>query len=392
MRFWAREADPAADGGAGGNRRRNNGRPRVRFDDALRADLKQEADSYFGYVTRSDRSVLELIDSDYTFLNARLAQYYGLGDTAVTGDAFRKVTLPSDSPRGGMLTMASVLAVTSNPTRTSPVKRGLFILDNILGAPAPPPPPNIPPLEAAAAGLKNAHPTLREVLAVHRSKPECVSCHQRLDPPGLALENFNAMGIWREREFGQPIEPGGTLVTGESFKNVREMKHILATRHSTEFYRCLTEKLLTYALGRRPGRLRRRGRGPHRVSAGTGQGPFLDPAYGRYRVRALPEVPRSADTRRRRSRPCASCAGRKERAGQITLITEQVCMKSESNRTYWIDIKISPSCAGRIASYKSRPLIRVHLRLFAAILNPAIDKVKRREQHIRSGESTGHER
>ncbi len=246
----AREADPAAENGAGGNRRRNGGRPRVRFDDALRADLKQEADAYFGYVTRSDRSVLELIDSDYTFLNARLAQYYGLAEAAITGDDFRKVTLPSDSPRGGMLTMASVLAVTSNPTRTSPVKRGLFILDNILGAPAPPPPPNIPPLEAAAVGLKNAHPTLREVLAVHRSKPECVSCHQRLDPPGLALENFNAMGIWREREFGQPIEPGGTLVTGESFKNVREMKHILATRHRTEFYRCLTEKLLTYALGR----------------------------------------------------------------------------------------------------------------------------------------------
>ena len=246
----AREADPAANTQAGNGNRRNNFRPRVRFDEALRKDLRREADLYFGHVVRDNRSVLELIDSDYTFLNARLAQYYGLTDTGASGEEFRKVTLPSNSPRGGMLTMASVLAVTSNPTRTSPVKRGLFILDNVLGAPAPPPPPDIPPLEAAATGLKNSKPTLREVLAAHRSKPECVSCHQRLDPPGLALENFNAMGLYRDKEFGQPIEPGGTLVTGEAFKDIRELKHILVSRHSVEFYRCLTEKLLTYALGR----------------------------------------------------------------------------------------------------------------------------------------------
>ena len=244
-----REVDPAANSQAG-NGRRGGFRPRVRFDDPLRKDLRREADNYFGYIVREDRSVCELIDSDYTFLNARLAQYYGLADAGITGEEFRKVTLPANSPRGGMLTMGSVLAVTSNPTRTSPVKRGLFILDNILGAPAPPPPPDIPPLEAAATGLKNSKPTLREVLTAHRSKPECMSCHQRLDPPGLALENFNALGLYRDKEFGQPIEPGGTLVTGEAFKDVRELKHILVSRHSTEFYRCLTEKLLTYALGR----------------------------------------------------------------------------------------------------------------------------------------------
>ena len=244
-----REIDPSASAGAGGGRRGGN-RPRVRFDDALRRDLRHEADLYFGHVVRDDCSVLELLDSDYTFLNARLAQYYGLTDVTVNGDDFRKVALPSGSRRGGMLTMGSVLAVTSNPTRTSPVKRGLFILDNILGAPAPPPPPDIPPLEAAAAGLKNRKPTLREVLTAHRSKPECFSCHQRLDPPGLALENFNALGLWREMEFGQPIEPGGTLVTGEKFTDIRELKHILVSRHSTEYYRCLTDKLLTYALGR----------------------------------------------------------------------------------------------------------------------------------------------
>jgi hypothetical protein len=243
----ARERDPAE---AGGFNRRAFNRPRVFFDEALRKDLRHEADLYFGHIVQDDTSVLELLDSHYTFLNERLAQYYGLTDLGVTGTEFRKVTLPPESPRGGVLTMGSVLAVTSNPTRTSPVKRGLFILDNVLGAPAPPPPPNIPPLEAAIVNVKDRKPTLREVLAAHRDKPACSSCHNRLDPPGLALENFNAMGLWREKEFGQPVEPGGTLITGESFKDIRELKQILVNRHSTEFYRCLTEKLLTYALGR----------------------------------------------------------------------------------------------------------------------------------------------
>lgn len=244
-----REMDPANLPKPGEVRRPGN-RPRVQFDESLRKALRSEADLYFGYIVREDRNVLELIDSNYTFLNARLAQYYGMKDIGVEGDAFRKVTLPPHSPRGGVLTMASVLAVTSNPTRTSPVKRGLFILDNIVGAPAPPPPPDIPPLEDAAVGLKDRKPTLREVLSAHRDKPACSSCHQRLDPPGLALENFNALGLWRDSEYGQPIEAGGTLVSGESFQDIRGLKRILVTRHSTEFYRCLTEKLMTYALGR----------------------------------------------------------------------------------------------------------------------------------------------
>ncbi len=245
----ARERDPAA-APAGGGQGRAYGRPRIELNGALRKDLHREVDLYFGHVVRGDRSVLELLDGNYTFLNARLAQYYGLPELGVTGDELRMVTLPAGCPRGGVLTMGSVLAVTSNPTRTSPVKRGQFILDNIVGAPAPPPPPNIPPLEAAAAGLTDHKPTLREVLALHRSNPACASCHERLDPPGLALENFNALGLWRDHEFGRPIEAGGTLVTGESFKDIRGLKRILATRHRTEFYRCLSGKLLTYALGR----------------------------------------------------------------------------------------------------------------------------------------------
>jgi hypothetical protein len=245
-----REIDPAATQTGGGGNFRDRGRRRVELDEPLRKALHREADLYFDYVVHEDRSVLELLNSNYTFLNARLAQFYGLTDAGVTGEEFRRVTLPPNSPRGGVLTRGSVLAVTSNPTRTSPVKRGLFILDNILGAPAPPPPPDIPPLEAAASKVADHKPTSREILAMHRAKPECTSCHSRLDPPGLALENFNALGQWREKEYGQSIEASGTLITGESFKDIRGLKQILADRHSADFYRCLTEKLLTYALGR----------------------------------------------------------------------------------------------------------------------------------------------
>jgi hypothetical protein len=130
------------------------------------------------------------------------------------------------------------------------VKRGLFVLENILGNPAAPPPPNIPALEDSEKNFTNGAPTLREVLAAHREKPLCSSCHNRMDPPGLALENFNALGLWREREHEQPVDASGKLITGEPFNNVREFKHILATNHRKEFYHTLTEKLLTYALGR----------------------------------------------------------------------------------------------------------------------------------------------
>jgi Protein of unknown function (DUF1588)/Protein of unknown function (DUF1585) len=140
--------------------------------------------------------------------------------------------------------------VTSNPTRTSPVKRGVFILDNILGTPSPPPPPNIPPLEAAITGVSNRAPTLRESLAVHRENVLCASCHDRMDPLGLALENFNALGMWRDQEFGQPIDASGRLATGEAFANFKELKRVLVKNHAEDFYRTLTQKLLTYALGR----------------------------------------------------------------------------------------------------------------------------------------------
>jgi hypothetical protein len=220
----------------------------VELNGELRRSMRRETERYFEHILREDRPLAELIDSDYTFLNERLAKHYGL--TNVSGSELRLVKLPPESPRGGILTQGTILTVTSNPTRTSPVKRGLFILDNVLGMPPPPPPPNIPPLEDAAKGAKGHEPTLRETLALHRNKPLCSSCHNRMDPLGLALDNFNALGMWREQEHELLIDSTGKLITGEPFQNVRELKHILATNHRTQFYRCLTEKMLTYALGR----------------------------------------------------------------------------------------------------------------------------------------------
>jgi hypothetical protein len=195
-----------------------------------------------------DRSVLELIDSNYTFLNQRLAEHYGI--TNVSGDEFRHVALDDESPRGGILTHGSVLTVTSNPTRTSPVKRGLFVLENILGTPPPPPPPDIPELEAARKAVQGREPTMREMMEIHRSNPSCRSCHARMDPMGLAFENFNAMGMWREEEAGHPIDVNAVLISGEKFANIQELKQILVTERRDDFFHCLTEKLLTYALGR----------------------------------------------------------------------------------------------------------------------------------------------
>jgi hypothetical protein len=159
------------------------------------------------------------------------------------------VKLPENSPRGGLLTQGTILAVTSNPTRTSPVKRGLFILDNFLGTPPPPPPPNVPALEAAKNGFDH-DPTLREMMGLHRQNPLCASCHERMDPLGLALENFNAMGQWRDQDAKQDIDSSGVLITGEKFKDIRDLKHVLTHERQTDFYRTMTEKLLTYALGR----------------------------------------------------------------------------------------------------------------------------------------------
>jgi hypothetical protein len=218
------------------------------FDNDMRKAMRRETEMYFEYVVREDRPVVVLIDSNYVFVNDKLATLYGLPD--VTGAEMRKVTLPAGSPRGGVLTQGSALFVTSNPDRTSPVKRGLFVLANFLGTPPPPPPANVPALEASESDFKNHDPVLRDILKVHRENPACSSCHNRMDPIGLAFENFNALGMWRDTERKQPIAAEGNLITGETFNSVAELKRILANDHRQEFYATLSRKLLTYASGR----------------------------------------------------------------------------------------------------------------------------------------------
>jgi uncharacterized protein DUF1592/uncharacterized protein DUF1588/uncharacterized protein DUF1587/uncharacterized protein DUF1585/uncharacterized protein DUF1595 len=218
------------------------------FDKDMRASMRRETEMYFGYVMREDRPITELIDSNYAFLNESLAKYYGV--PGVEGKDLRKVTLPAGSPRGGVLTQGSALLVTSNPDRTSPVKRGLFVLANFLGTPPPPPPANVPALEASESEFHGKEPALRDVLKVHRESPLCRSCHNRMDPIGLAFENFNGVGMWRDSERRQPIVPEGSLITGETFNSVSELKRILVTGHRADFYRTLSTKLLTYATGR----------------------------------------------------------------------------------------------------------------------------------------------
>jgi hypothetical protein len=209
--------------------------------------MRLETEMLFGYLLKENRSALELFTADYTFLNESLAKYYGIPD--VKGETMQRVSLSKDSHRGGILTHGSLLVVTSNPTRTSPVKRGLFVLDNFLGTPAPPAPPNVPTLEEAKkTGKKDM--TMREAMILHREKPLCASCHARMDPLGLALENFNAVGMFRATENGQPIDTAGKLITGESFQTVEQLSQILATSRHTDFYRCLSSKMLTFAIGR----------------------------------------------------------------------------------------------------------------------------------------------
>jgi len=214
------------------------------FDDELRDDMQTETEMFFDYIMRQDRSILEFLNADYTFVNERLAQYYGI--TGVTGDEFRRVSLDG-TPRRGVLTQASVLTVTSTPTRTSPVKRGKWVLEEMLGTPPPAPPPAVPALPI------DSHPvtgTMREQMVQHRVDPVCASCHARMDPIGFGLENFDAIGRWRTKDGDAPIDAAGELLSGESFKNAIELIAILGDQKRDHFVRNMAEKMLTYGLGR----------------------------------------------------------------------------------------------------------------------------------------------
>jgi mono/diheme cytochrome c family protein len=215
------------------------------FSPRVRAAMRQETELLVARLLRDDRPATDLLVARETFLNSRLARFYGI--PGVEGPEMRLVSLAPDSHRGGLLTHASFLAVTSNPTRTSPVKRGLFILENLLGTPTPPPPPDVPPLEAAARSDRRA--SMRELMELHRRDALCASCHERMDPLGLALEGYNALGQWRGHD-ADGLDTSGRLVTGETFADARELAEVIAGPRRRDFHRCLAEKLLTYALGR----------------------------------------------------------------------------------------------------------------------------------------------
>ncbi len=213
-------------------------------DAALRRDMRRETELFFDAIARGGGTLLDLLDSDFSFVNAKLAAHYGVD--GVDGEAFRRVRL-AGTVRGGLITHASVLTLTSNPTRTSPVKRGKWILEQILGTPPPPPPPLVKELDEDDDAVAAA--TLRERLEQHRADPACASCHEQMDPLGFALENFDAVGVWRERDGKFPIDASGTLPDGAFVNGPRDLKALL-TQRPRDFARALAEKMLTYALGR----------------------------------------------------------------------------------------------------------------------------------------------
>jgi hypothetical protein len=214
------------------------------FDEDLRAAMKRESELFFESVVRDDRNVLDLIEADYTFVNERLAQHYEI--EGVRGGEFRRIALRPEDHRGGILGQAAVLTLTSNATRTSPVNRGKWVLEQLLGTPPPPPPPDVPELEESKQA--NASASLRERLELHRASPDCAGCHSKMDPIGFALENFDAIGRWRDLDGKFAIDPSGTLPGGVEINGADDLKKELASRE--DFLNTLSERMLTYALGR----------------------------------------------------------------------------------------------------------------------------------------------
>jgi len=214
------------------------------FDDNLREGFRKETDLFFDSMIHEDRSVLDLLNANYTFVNERLARHYGIPD--VYGSRFRRVTVTDDARRG-LLGQGSFLLVTSYATRTSPVLRGKWILENVLGTPVPPPPPNVPALKENAPGEKPL--TVRARLEEHRKNPACAVCHRIMDPVGFAFENFDAVGQWRDVDAGNPIDASGVLVDGSKVDGPVALRDAILKRPQT-FAATMTEKMLTYALGR----------------------------------------------------------------------------------------------------------------------------------------------
>jgi hypothetical protein len=214
------------------------------FDENLRDAMAQETQLFIASQLREDRSVSELLTADYTFVNERLAKHYGIPN--VYGNRFRRVSVPG-GVRGGLLGQASVLTVTSYPNRTSVVIRGRWLLANLMGAPPPPPPPDVPALKEP--GADGQPRSLRARMEMHRKDAVCASCHQRMDPLGFALENFDAVGKWRTEADGAPIDTSASMPDGARFNGVAGLRELLAS-HQEDFARTFTGKLLSYAIGR----------------------------------------------------------------------------------------------------------------------------------------------
>jgi cytochrome c551/c552 len=215
------------------------------FDESLRNSMRQQTELFFASVLHENRSILELLDADYTFLNQRLAEHYGIPD--IYGPQFRRVTL-ADPNRRGLLGQASILMVTSYPNRTSVVQRGKWVLENLLGTPPPPPPADVPELKPE--GIDGKPRPLRQAMEQHRANAVCAACHARMDPIGFALENYDAIGRWRSQDAGLPIDVSGNLPDGAQFVGPGQLARLLATNYRDDFVSTVTEKMLTYALGR----------------------------------------------------------------------------------------------------------------------------------------------
>jgi hypothetical protein len=219
------------------------------FDEQLAAAMRRETETFFNYLVREDRSLLDLYRADYTFLNERLARHYGI--PGVAGSQFRRVTYP-DQTRRGLLGQGSILVQTSYANRTSPVLRGKWVMEVLLGTPPPPPPMDgsVPPLEKTAEANNGRPLTTRERMELHRSNPSCNSCHRFIDPIGLALDNFDVTGKWRARESGTPLDTRGEYYDGTPVQTPAELSAVLLKR-PVPLVRTFTENLMSYALGRR---------------------------------------------------------------------------------------------------------------------------------------------
>jgi mono/diheme cytochrome c family protein len=216
------------------------------WDDNLRKAFQTETEMLFATIVREDRSLIDLLDADYTFVDERLARHYGIPD--IHGSYFRRVQLPATSPRRGLLGEGSMLTITSVASRTSPVSRGKWILENLLGAPPPQPPPNVE-INLDADPKAEKPTTLRQRMEMHRRSPQCASCHRLMDPIGFSLENFDNVGTWRETEAGQPIDATGQLADGTAVKGIEDLRKAVLTR-TDAFMSTASRKMLTYALGR----------------------------------------------------------------------------------------------------------------------------------------------